>query len=412
MTTTEQILVGKGTVKSYGKFEIKRKYSTGYEADWLDVSKYLLKEASISRYLDSNNFSYGQFRTASANIVVDNNGGAFLPPRQAGSLFYGAQTRHYTKVQYSAGYYDEDGDKIDEVVFKGLLTSKGIYTDFESGECSLNILSYDGIFAEAKTGESQFTATNTTVKEIVASIMTDTAITTFITYDAGEIDPAINTTFDHPEELNNLPVIDVFDRIAQKSNSIWYVDFDTDKLMFRDRDTNVKTAYVFKGGDVPGRTNIVEITKFDEGYGNLINYITYDTGTQEYVFTDSASIALYGVNELSISGAELTTYSEIQTLCNSIISKFAFPKKRISLKTHFLPNVLDFFDPVTITYYRQKELDLDIMYFNKADNYWNNNEVYLVVNSALGFVSPANFVIIGWKHDTKRDTTVFELVEP
>jgi hypothetical protein len=64
------------------------------------------------------------------------------------SLFSGAISRHYTKVRYHAGYKDEDGDNIDEIIFQGLINGKTISDDFETGKITIIVLAYEQILTE------------------------------------------------------------------------------------------------------------------------------------------------------------------------------------------------------------------------------------------------------------------------
>lgn len=150
-TTTQEVIANNSRLKVYETLEIKRRYSSGFEADWLDISSYILfaNATNVSQLLDFESFGYGQFKTGTASFTLDNSQGTFNNELDLYSLFSATISRHYTKVRYKAGYRNEDGVKIDEVVFQGLINGKTIDNNFETGEITFNVLAYEQILSES-----------------------------------------------------------------------------------------------------------------------------------------------------------------------------------------------------------------------------------------------------------------------
>ena len=143
MTTTKEIVTFNNSLKVYWRLEIKRRTAaTTWEANWLDITDYLLDDGlpKISQKLDSDGYGYGEFKVDNATFKIDNSGGIFFPQSSQLSLFAGYFSRHYTKIRYSCGYYDDDGVEIEEIVFRGLLNEKTIKTDFETAVTTFTAL--------------------------------------------------------------------------------------------------------------------------------------------------------------------------------------------------------------------------------------------------------------------------------
>jgi len=410
MTTTAEIIGAKRNLKPYRYLEIKRRYSTGYEASWYDITQFLLDkgEPTIRQSLDVSEYSWGQFKTSDAKFKINNNTGIFFPPNYPVSLFSGTVARQYTKVRYRSGYKDENGTPIDETVFEGLLNEKTIVTKFNTGETGFSVLGYDIVMRERKTTSSQFTGSKT-AKQIIASLMSDTYITNYITYAAGNINPDINTTFDDTTEFNDKTVATVLTDVCKKCNSVWYIN-SSNALIVVDRTFNANTPHRFVGGyNLSKDANIIDIKKYDEGYKNLINYITYNTGSTIYAFTGgTANLDKYGTNTLALDGADLTTFATIETLCDQIIADFKEPKRRITLKTIYSPNVYTLFDVATIEWYGSKLTD-DIMIWNF--NYWNDGKYYMTLNNNFFLDATTEWIINGWNYNVRGGTMDLYLIE-
>ena len=285
-TSTSQAIYLSHNLKAYYNISIKRRFSTGYEADWVDITSYLLDKgaAKISYKLDTEDFGWGEFQASNATFKVNNRGGVFFPPNYgAVSLFNDAISRHYTKIKYEAGYKDENGTNITEQVFQGLLNEKSISTNFNTGEMNIVAVSNQTIFGERVTYAGSMTGAKTGT-EIISWVMNRADIISNVEFDSTKINVGFNTLFDDSSKYNGRKYDEVLSEIAKKTNSAWYVDMITNKLTFKARTIIGSLKYKFVGGNILSRdVNIVQngITKYNEGFDKIINVVKYKKETEE-----------------------------------------------------------------------------------------------------------------------------------
>lgn len=409
MTTTLEILQKKARLKVYESLEIKRRYSDGYEADWLDITSYLRSDnaPTVSQKLDFESFGYGQFKTGSASFAVDNLQGAFNDEADFYSLFVNSMGRHYTKVQYKAGYKDENDVNIDEVTFQGLINEKTITLDINSGTFTFTAMAYESIMSE-RTIPTSVMNTNLTAKQVIAIIMADTTITSYINYVAGNINPGNDITFDNPIIFEGANVADALSNICQKTSSVWYID-SNQNLIVRSREVNAITPFAFVGGAQSGREcNILMdgISSYDPGYTRIINQVEYTSGQIKYITSAvAANLERYGTNQLQLSGEDLTTPQTIQDISLDIINENSVPKPPIVVRTYYMPNVIGFMDPTTIDY-RPKIEDkygLPTLTFNL--NSFNDGNYFARYQNRNIITTDYSYVYYGFEHNVAAGYT-------
>lgn len=413
MPTTAE-LITRGRVKVYETLEIKRRYEEGYEASWYDISTFIIKTSAtkVRQVLDFESFGYGEFKDSSVSFELDNNKGVFNPPDYIYSLFVNTTTRQYTKVRYKAGYKDANNDKVDELVFEGLLSEKTIAQNIENDTVKFTALSYQNILAESTVNGGTLTPT-WTPSQVVDSIMQSSYITQFITYDSAQINFARNDAFENAALYENLKISDVLTDMCKKTNSVWYVDKDSLKLIVRDRTETAAAIYAFSGGaHGSSSTNIIKIQTYDEGYKKLINVVKYNDGTTNYITSDNTqNLQKFGTNIFSLSGAQITNANNIQTLSETIRDDFKAPRKRIVLTTIYMPNVVALFDRCTVEWVpRYRDVPgKTVMIFN-AGGKWNNGEIYSIYE---GFeLSPDRvYLYQGFEHLINAGQTKHYLIE-
>jgi len=418
MTTTQQMIETYNRLKVYEKLEIKRRISGNYESSWVDVSTYLMLENApvITQRLDFESYGYGEFKTGSASFMVDNTQGAWNPPGDNYSLFQAAQTRQYTRIKYSAGYKDENGDNIDEVAFEGLLNQKTLEYDYSNGTVTFSALPYQQIFSE-RTMEKDTLTASMTISDIVAVIMSDNTVLDYITYSAGDINPDTDITFDDATQFETKKYAEILDAVCKISNSVWYVD-SSFTLIIKARAATATTTFPFVGGYTQDRAaNIIDIEFFDDGWGKAITEIIYDDGENNYQRrANPAIIEAYGLNTINLEGKELTTESIINTQLDAIIDEWQTNRKRLIITTVYMPNVIGFFDRCTVDYRQKKKqlLNKNSLIFNNVDNnktYWNDGYYYAAYKNRLFLLPDTYYLYYGFEHDIKEGITRHYLIQ-
>lgn len=415
MTTTLEMLQKSNRLKVYETLEIKRQYTAGYESSWLDITSYLLmtNATQVSQKLDFESNGYGQFKTGNATFTLDNSLGAFNDENDIYSLFISTISRHMTKVRYKAGYRDETDTKIDEVTFQGLVNEKLITTDYNTGTMTMTALAYEMVMSERTIEESAMDV-SMTVKEVVARIMTDTTITAYLTYAAGNINPGRNITFDNARVFEKRKVSDVLTDICKKTNSVWYIDANQ-ALIMRDRTVNAGTAFAFVGGSNPNRNcNILAdgIIQFDPGYTRIINEVKYTSGSTVYTKQASAANLLrYGTTQLPLTGEDITTPATIDTLSGDILTDNQTPKWALIVRTYYMPNVIAFFGPCTIDYKPKLKtrMNAPALIYNNSMNY-NDGNYYGQYQNRLILTTEWSYKYYGYLHNVAAGYTDHYLV--
>lgn len=413
MTTTEQLISRYKRLKSYEKLYMKRRFKAGYEADWIEITNFMIDSStSIEQKLDWESYGYGEVRSGSAQFELNNLNGDFNAQGELYSFFQDTISRQYTKILYKAGYYDETGQIIDESIFEGFLNEKNVRENFEKGTVNITAMSYSQIFTEQSTISGSLIASMTAF-QVVELLMQNSEISNVIGYDSSKISFGQNITFDDARKFENTEMREVLTQICQKTNSIWYVDSEND-LVVKPRTANANTPHQFTGGALQRfSANIISIESYDSGFTKIINEVIYDTGDQKIqIRPDIDNTILNGVQTLNIGGEDLTDETKITQISESIIEEWKRPRKRVVLSTVYTPNVYEFFDRCIIDYRPEVRQfpDKEILVFNQNDNF--NGGLYISrYKNRIIFNSTETYLYFGYSHNVRSGTTKHYLIQ-
>ena len=413
-STTQQVVENNSSLIAYETIEFKRRFATGFDSEWTDQTSKLLGTSSskISKKLDFDSFGYGQFKSGVATFLMDNSQGTFNNESEIYSFFAGTISRHYSKVRFSAGYFDEDGAKIDEVVFEGLLNGKTITRSFEKGEIKLSVIGYETILSERTTEVG--TITGTTSATIIEDIFdADTFMASFVTFSLGNINPGTDITFDDGSAFEGKTVTAVLNDICKKTDSVWYID-TTQNLILRNRAVTVASSFAFIGGFSGKRTsNIVKIDLLDDGFTKIINEVKYSSSTGDVINRAiQDNIDRYGISQLNISGDDITTLATKTVVANAILEENQRPKTRLILTTVYMPNVLDLFDPCSVEYLPDTIFNQSPkLVFNDGIGNWNDGYFFGKYRNQNILLAGDNYKYFGFEHDIKKGLTKHFLLQ-
>ena len=413
MTTTTELLAKRSYLKFYESLEIKRRFGNSYEAEWLDVTKYLMDASTeIETRLDFESYGYGEVKSGTAKFLLNNKNGKFNPAGTLYSLFESATSRHFTRLRYKAGYYDESGDKIDETVFEGLLNEKSIDDNFNEGYLSITAQNYSQILSQQSSINGSLLA-SMTAKNVIIQIMANAEVNKFVTCPIENVNPDKNITFNDAVKFENKKVSEILTDICQKTNSIWYVN-QAHELVITGRMPNANTPHRFIGGSQQRRnTNILTITSYDSGFTKIINDVVYKSGDNTFsIRPDIESTITNGVQTLNLEGDDLTDELVITNIANAIISEWKRPRIRVVLSTPYSPNIYNLFDLCTIDFKPSTKdfLSKPTLIFNQGMNFNDGN--YFGVYKDQFIVKPSKyFVYYGFSHNPAEGTTQHYLIE-
>lgn len=413
MTTTQELVAKKSRLKLYETLEMKRRFNSGYEDDYVDLTSYILSSTNIkiSSKLDFDSFGYGEMKTGNISFTLDNTQGYFNNENSLYSFFSNSVSRHYTKVRYKAGYYDEENEKIDEIVFMGLINEKEINNNFLKGTIEFTALSFNQILHENYISSGQLSGLNY-FSAIIGAIINNTTISPYITYNVNNINPSENIYFDDSSFYEDKTIADALNEMCQKASSTWYIDIDGNFIV-RDRSLNDNVAFGFIGGaGQKYSTNILEIESYDEGYTKLINTVIYKTDLTYQIQASSEYLRKYGSNALNFDSTDITNSETINNIGESIIDEWKLPKKRIVLTTAYMPNVLNYFDRCFINFKPKLK-----QFLNKTTMVWNgggqfnNSEVWGVYQNQIIINPDRYWAYYGYEHDIAKGITRHFLIE-
>lgn len=413
MSETTQTLIEKyDSYKFYETLEIQtRTGESTYSGSWVDVSEFLNdSNPIITKRLDFENFGLGQFFSGSLDITLDNRTGKFSDVNELYSMFFATYTRSYSKVRYKAGYYDTDGTtKIDETVFTGLINEDDFVTDLQTGQLPMTAIDYAGYLQYEIIPDGTFTG-SATYTSIVSTLFGLGNISLHITHTGGNINPDFNLTFDDTSVFNGRTVFDVLTDVTIKSNSVWYID-DSDNIIVSDRSVKAGTSFEFKGGYYGAQdTNILSIKRVKSRY-NLINFSKYTNVNSTYLNAGTdAELKRDGVHIFELNGDDITNGTTIQSVLGNIRESGSTPPDRLVVESVFMPNVLSFLDPATVSY-QQAVQPFDTQLVWNADTYLN--DVYhwgtKVIND--GISDQIQYKYFGFEHNPRDARTNHFLVE-
>lgn len=401
--TTLETLETKSRLRVYETLEISIRNKT--YSDWIDISDYLLDSTSteIESVIDFDSYGYGEVKTSTATFILNNKDGYFNDNQDMYSVFSNSESRHYTKVRYKAGYIDNG--IIDELVFYGLLNEKTSETDVVNGRYQFVALSLSQILSEQSIPSGILNA-SMTVSQAVNAIVNRTDITQYITYDAGNVNPDYDLTFDDATVFNNRKISEVLTDICQKCNSIWYVDMNGDFIL-ESRTPNTNTPFLFTGGSKGTiKCNILSIMSYDAGFKKIINQVKYGN-----TVVDGNYLSTFGTNTFNLDGDDITTEATKLEIANRIITEHEVPKRRVSLKTAYMPNVISIKDRCIIDYKPSlKKTSKPILTFNVGESF-NDSLYFGVYENRLILLPDRYYTYYGYKHNIKEGFTQHYLVE-
>lgn len=347
--TTIQNLIKRNKHYPIRRLYIKRRDLTGaYEGAWYRIDNYKNRNRIISwggniTSLDSDPQIIGAFEVSGTSIVVDNSEGFFNVETYNGSIWWSEPAaylnRKYTKIKIVCGYLDDDGTELGVTDdFEGYIDSVTISEDYTA---TLNCLSYQGILQKYSVSDLSLTGSKT-VNEIVATIMNQSKITTYLSYNAPASD--YNFTVSDSSQLDGT-YWDILTDLAFKSNSIIYLQGDTFEFKAR---TAGNLAWDFKGANSNAPQDIYEVLEYDdEGTGRIRVYFKAE-GLALTAETSDTILSLKYKGEPEIVNIDFADAGDRQNILNGLLAEFQNPTPIILFSCKYLLNLVQILDKITI----------------------------------------------------------------
>ena len=338
----------------------RRDFGGSYESSWVQIDNWknrdrVLSWGNISIEINHQPAQISTFQVTNLSLVFDNSQGHFNNEEFRNSIFYGFIGRKYTKLKIECGYFDSDGSEIGVAnVFEGVIDSVKIGEDQKA---RINILSYQTILKKFDIKDLSLASADRTVENLLADIMNQSKITTFIPYVAADPDIA-DVTIDDPSALEGT----YWDNIlyfAQITNSIPLLVGDT--WSFESRDPSVSSEWDFTGFGSDRQPDIFKINSYDdEGADKVRLRFQEQDGSTVAISTDTLLLNKYLGDTTDGSEVEFIDLSEVvsadkQSVLDTLLDYWQNPRPTIEFTTRFMVNELKPTDRITIDF-RQKTI--------------------------------------------------------
>ncbi|MFA5114375.1 MAG: hypothetical protein WC529_08845 [Candidatus Margulisiibacteriota bacterium] len=347
--------ISKDYARCFKRIKIKRRLigAPGYEADWLDITDYVLDVDTIIQNIDNlelNNFTQGGF-----GITCRNDTFQFAAETRSSSYFYGYLTRHDTKVKVEAGYIDENDVEYSYDIGAGMIVGDNIVAQ-ANGTIYLPCLAPSSIF-DTQTASDLNEGTfengsidwydNKSVSEVVQLLYDLKVGGEYVFHSKLEgvvITPGLDVVVDS-YDFSDWSCKDALDYMAAASHSAWWVGPDF-VLYFVSKDASAGVEFTFNGPGSRGKDiNIYNASNYNEGLDKVFNRFSwYNTdppisSSETWTPGDGSSSDKYGVRTYSLDNRLITTDAKRQAVSDEYLAAYKEPKEEISLETKFVPQI-------------------------------------------------------------------------
>ena len=366
--------IKKNSMSVFRRIYIKKREADGeYSANWTEIdSQYIKKYGAVTWSVDEVIPSF--YRTSGLTFQVINKDGRFSSTEEEQSFFSDALTVYRTLVKVEAGYTATDGTEYptDPSLFLGFISEDLNYT--EDSMVSVKTKHISSVFEEFSSDLIVGLGAAQSASDIVTKIrdhLDSNSISIFQKY-ISLADWNIQTTTTQynmatSTSLQGLNCWQLMQKLAVAEDYVMHID-GSGKFYFQDKNAIPSVAsYHYSGiGDedktyghniIGGVSELLNIRKI---YNRIkIKLGKGDTTTSWYIkneswnWGDSSSSFIYGIREYDYNNQWLDT-ATAETIADTIFSDFSYPKKEVSLKSKFTPNVV-LQDRVSVTYKTQRQ---------------------------------------------------------
>lgn len=356
--------------------------------------------SSINREVDNGDYDFGVFVYDSIKLKFFNLDGKFAPPEDSRSMFIYSRDRAKIKINFF------DGENEDSTItFEGLIDERATRMNFKTDEISFTVLSQDSILNRVKVPAGSIT-NGTAISLAIKNLLRLPEITAVLNYNESNINVQNDYTIDDGDVFDNLIVRKALDQLLSASNSTIIVN-KTNDVIVRSRTYNSSSDVFrfFGDGDIFGRENIIEISKYNDGLHRMFNTVTVGGVS----VSNPGSIDSEGDNEKRIQFDFITDPQKNFDIATDLLNNWGVKKREliITARTIDVKN-LDFFDLVSIDYpYRTTPESGQELPIYGVQRY--GESVYPRIQGNLKIRPNVAFKVIGIKEDPTKFTTQIKL---
>lgn len=372
---------------------------------------------NIKRRLDSTEYDVGILRFSNAKLKMRNTSGRYSMPPGVYSVF--KVRRSGTKVRITWNIDDENpqcgnafcgavrlGEEVD--IFNGVLDDSNSKMNAGDQIENFDVLSLESLISKVETPTI---SVSDYFSDAIFDILNQSAITDYLTVDAGNISLTIDKQFDDVSWFSEKTGIESLQKLLLASNSILYVSGTT--IFVAPRTPGGTVAKTFYGqAATEGNEDILDLKDIRNGQNRIFNFVRFKDTTD--VSKDSDSITDYGVRVKELDVEFITNSTKRTDICSSILGEFKDPKRELILESilDYENYSLGFLDRVAIDYPTPLYTvgnPVPLVETAKVDDS-GTPLPYEVWNFELD-ATITNFKIMGFEIDPKKETIYFNLRE-
>jgi hypothetical protein len=390
------------------KVEIAARKTDSTLDSFVDVTRFVRGGGieTLRKSIDTNDFTIGLFDQNNINIVFDNSNGFF----NNNSGFFTNRIEHRSKVRIHAGYYNNEDIPItsssgisSEISFEGIINSEGTSRESRRETTKYKVLSYISIIKGLKTKSGAVT-NGMDFQTAFFNLLNVFEITQYLTVDVGNINPDVNLTIDDGTFFEGLQLNDAIDKLLLASNSVLNIVNNEIIIKSRKEILNIKYEFYGKGSVFPA--NVTNIFNENPGQRRVITRIQFE-GFSDIFEAQTAVIDRFGARLKKIDLGFITDINTLETIANTILNEFQFPKRELEVETSYIGNQLELLDLVTI--------DNPGYVFDPNASRYNSSKygtaIYSTPQAGLKITQRTGFKVLAIDHNFSRFTTKLKLRE-
>lgn len=361
----------------------------------------------VKKSVDATDFNIGTYYFGDITLKGFNKQGYFNDPTDQRSIFY-PYSRDLAKVKVV--FSNEDGDTI---TYNGLINDAGTTIDVENEEITFTVLTRDSVVRD-DTVSGGTISDGMMIKSAFAALLDVPRITSVLTYDVANNNPAYNFAIDVGSVFDNMAKKDALTELLAASNSVMLIDPDGN-IIIKDRTDNGNPDVLLLYGkyDIYGRENILGIKNYNTGLQRMFTSIVVENSntSSSTEKNDPGLISTFGARQKIFTFNWITDPGIQATVAESILNTFRAPKIEMMID---IPTALvrdnDLLDLVSINYPLRikphNNLNLPIIGITKI------GDATSPLPDTLGstIIDPnIGFKIIEMAHDEKQFITTLKL---
>lgn len=341
-------------------FDVFLSYPTvdGY-SEFIDITEDVLEDSlnNIKQSLEDDDFDVGKISFDNLSITLRNEHAFYSEAANATSIFPLKRDQSIIRIDWAINSFGNSCGNSpcgytflsnSRTLFKGLLEENSAKFDVQTQNITFRILSLDSIINKEDTPFGVLDV-NDDANTTLYNILNQPSITQFFTVDISNIDTKNNFIPDTIAHFDGTTCLESIQDILLIANSIMFVKDDV--IYIKGREETPDSKFTFYGASSnEGIENISDVSEYGIGLNRTWNFWQWEDTNINVSFIDS--IDLYGVRMKEISSELITDSGKINTVLNSYLNEFGFPKTELTLKVPMYTPIVDlgFLDKINIDY--------------------------------------------------------------